>query len=123
MLKKDVIKLNSVGLVYQSAESFSVKKIVRMVFNKELKKSFLLQYKALNDISFNIKKGNVYGIIGNNGAGKSTLLRLLSGAMSPTSGTIERHYSTINLLALGVGFTRDMTGYENIYLNGMLLGF
>lgn len=122
-MKKDVIKLNSVELIYQSAESFSVKKFVRMIFNKELKKSFLLQYKALNDISFNIKKGNVYGIIGNNGAGKSTLLRLLSGAMSPTSGTIERNYSTINLLALGVGFTRDMTGYENIYLNGMLLGF
>ena len=120
---EEIIKVNSVGLIYKSAESLSIKKALKMLLNKNYKASFLLEYKALEDISFSVKKGSVYGIVGNNGAGKSTLLRILSGAMSPTEGNIERRYKTINLLALGVGFTRDMTGYENIYLNGMLLGF
>ena len=120
---QEIIKVDSIELVYQSAESLSIKKAVKMLFNRDFKKTFLMHYKALDGVSFSIKKGSVYGIIGNNGAGKSTLLRILSGAMSPTSGHIERNYNTINLLALGVGFTRDMTGVENIYLNGMLLGF
>lgn len=120
---EDVITLKNVDLIYRSAESLSVKKITKMLLNGKWKSSLQAEYRALHGISFSIEKGSVYGIIGNNGAGKSTLLRILSGAMSPTSGTVKRHYRTINLLALGVGFTRDLTGYENIFLNGMILGF
>lgn len=70
-----------------------------------------------------MERGKVYGIIGNNGAGKSTMLRVLSGVMSPNSGTVERNYQKINLLALGAGFSRELSGRDNIYLNAMLLGF
>ena len=118
----EVIKVNNIDLIYRSAESLSVKKIVRMMMGKG-QSHILSNYKALNNVSFSLEKGKVYGIIGNNGAGKSTLLRVLSGVMSPNTGTVERNYKTINLLALGVGFSEELSGMENIYLNGMLLGF
>lgn len=120
---EEMIILKDVDLIYRSAESLSVKKIVKMFMSGKHKRGLRSEYRALHGISFTIERGSVYGIIGNNGAGKSTLLRILSGAMSPTSGTVERHYRTINLLALGVGFTKELTGYENIFLNGMILGF
>jgi len=119
---EEIIKAEDIELVYQSAESLSVKKAINMLFSKD-KENILVKYKALDKVSFSIEKGKVYGIIGNNGAGKSTLLRILSGVMSPTAGKIERNYKTINLLALGVGFSREISGYDNIFLNGMLLGF
>lgn len=119
---KEIIKAEDIELIYQSAESLSIKKAVKMLFSKD-KENILVKFKALDKISFSIEEGKVYGIIGNNGAGKSTLLRILSGVMSPTAGKIERNYKTINLLALGVGFSREISGYDNIFLNGMLLGF
>ncbi len=119
---EEIIKAEDIELVYQSAESLSIKKAIKMLFSKD-KENILVKFKALNKVSFSIEKGKVYGIIGNNGAGKSTLLRILSGVMSPTAGKIERNYKTINLLALGVGFSREISGYDNIFLNGMLLGF
>ncbi len=118
----DLIKIKNISLRYQSAQMLSVKKICRKLFGKE-ESSILNRYEALQNISLTIQKGKVYGVIGNNGAGKSTLLRVLSGVMSPNQGNIERNYKTINLLALGVGFSSELTGMENIYLNGMLLGF
>ena len=120
---ENIITLKDVSLVYSSAEALSVKKIVKMLLSGQRKPKLRSEYQALHGISFSILRGSVYGIIGRNGAGKSTLLRILSGSMSPTSGTVERNYQTINLLALGVGFTKDLTGYENIFLNGMILGF
>ncbi len=119
---EEIIKAEDIELVYQSAESLSIKKAIKMLFSKD-KENILVKFKALDKVSFSIEKGRVYGIIGNNGAGKSTLLRILSGVMSPTAGKIERNYKTINLLALGVGFSREISGYDNIFLNGMLLGF
>lgn len=78
---------------------------------------------AVNNVSFNIKKGEVVGVIGTNGAGKSTLLKLISGVLKPTEGTVSIYGSIAPMLELGAGFNPDLTGRENIFLNGAILGF
>lgn len=85
--------------------------------NKEKKK-----ITVLDDISFNVKKGEVLGIIGRNGSGKSTMLKLLSKIIRPNSGTIETCGRTSCLIELGAGFHPDMTGRENTYINASIFG-
>ena len=77
---------------------------------------------ALKDISFDVNKGDIIGIIGTNGAGKSTLLKILSQITFPTSGSIELKGRVASLLEVGTGFHPELTGRENIYLNGTILG-
>lgn len=77
---------------------------------------------ALDDVSFEVKKGEVVGIIGTNGAGKSTLLKTLCRITPPTRGRIEIHGRVASLLEVGTGFHPELTGLENIYLNGTILG-
>lgn len=95
---------------------------------KELFQALLRQQKtreyvhALNDVSFTIEKGESVGIIGKNGAGKSTLLQLIAGVSSPTSGTLEVHGRIAPFISLGAGFHPELSGYENIILNGVILG-
>jgi ABC-type polysaccharide/polyol phosphate transport system ATPase subunit len=79
-------------------------------------------FTALKDISFEIKKGETVGIIGPNGSGKSTILKLIAGVMWPTSGTIKVKGKISPLIELGAGFHPELTGKENIYLNGAILG-
>lgn len=78
---------------------------------------------VLDDISFEIKKGDFYGIVGRNGSGKSTLLKMLAGIYAPNKGSIEVRGSLTPFIELGVGFNPELTGRENVFLNGALLGF
>lgn len=77
---------------------------------------------ALNDINLSIKKGEKVGIVGRNGSGKTTLLKIMSGIATPTRGSLHTHGRVVSLIDLGAGFHSDISGYQNIYLNGMLLG-
>jgi len=88
-----------------------------------LRKSYHHDFYALDDVSFEVKKGETVGIIGKNGAGKSTLLKIITGVLTPTKGSVEVRGKIASLLELGAGFNPEMTGLENIYLNGTLMGF
>ena len=86
------------------------------------KKRFYEEFRALDNISFDVKRGECVGIVGKNGSGKSTLLQIIASTLSPTSGTIEFNGKVAALLELGSGFNPEFTGRENIYMNAMILG-
>lgn len=87
------------------------------------RKSYHKDFYALKDLNIEVKKGEMIGFIGENGSGKSTLLKIITGVLTPTSGKVEIKGKIAALLELGSGFNMEYTGYENIYLNGMILGF
>ena len=88
-------------------------------FRKKYHKDFF----ALKDISFEVKKGETFGIIGKNGSGKSTLLKIITGVLSPSSGNVTVNGRVSSLLELGAGFNPELNGIENIYFYGTINGF
>ncbi len=115
--KEIAITVKDLHVYYRDMNRFSLKK--SGLKDKGSGKVF----KAVKGVSFEIPKGQILGICGKNGSGKSTLLRAISGIFSADSGSINLHGNSISLLSIGVGFQKQLTGYENIYLSGMLLGY
>ena len=81
------------------------------------------EFTALDDVSFTVKRGETLGLIGRNGAGKSTMLKVISGILKPTAGSVVCHGNVVPMLELGSGFDMDLTGRENVFLNGAILGY
>jgi ABC-2 type transport system ATP-binding protein len=84
---------------------------------------FFDEFWALRDVSLEIRKGEVFGLVGLNGAGKSTILKTVAGVLKPTQGVVETHGSIAPLIELGAGFDPDLTARENVYMNGAVLGY
>ena len=120
--KELMIRVSDVSMRFRMEEdrSASLKETVTKLLSRKLK---FKEFYALHDVSFDVHKGDVLGIIGRNGAGKSTILKIISGIMKPTKGEVERFGNIVPMLELGSGFDMDLSGRENIFLNGAILGY
>lgn len=120
--KVPIISIENVSMKFRIAEerSSSLKEFfIRMLEGKNTYREFY----ALKEVSFAVYPGEVVGIIGTNGSGKSTLLKLVAGALTPSEGKIEVDQKKVQLLTLGTGFDLELTGRENVYLNGAIIGY
>lgn len=121
-MAQDIIQVNNITVRYKiandrvsSLKEFVIKKIKKSITEKE--------FLALDNVSFTVKKGDVVGVVGRNGAGKSTLLKVVSGIQKPASGNIVLNGRVVPMLELGAGFDMELSGKENVYLNGAVLGY
>ena len=116
-MKECAILVKDLVIRYREMERCSIKNRLFQDKKKEMP-----YYEAVKGISFSVAKGEILGIIGKNGCGKSTMLRAIAGIYSPDAGYIETFDNKVSLMAIGVGFQPQLTGRENIYLSGVLLG-
>ncbi|WP_022760727.1 ABC transporter ATP-binding protein [Butyrivibrio sp. AD3002] len=122
MIKNPIIQVKNLTMKYKISTSnvSGLKEYLIKTIKKEISYRKLL---ALNDVSFDIYKGEVVGIIGTNGSGKSTLFKLIAGAINPTEGEIIVDRKHLQMLTLGTGFDLELSGRENVYLNGAIIGY
>ena len=119
-----MIKLENISMRFNLGieKNYSIKEAFISIFDKK-RRPKKTDFWALSDVSFEIKKGEVIGLIGSNGAGKSTLLKVVSGVMKPTKGKVTVNGQVSPMIELGAGFDMELTARENIYLNGAILGY
>jgi lipopolysaccharide transport system ATP-binding protein len=110
------------GEIYDSLRDLIPATVARLGRRRQTGALREKEFWALDDISFEVRRGEAFGIVGSNGAGKSTILKLLSGIMKPTRGSVTVRGRLSALIEVGAGFHPDLTGRENIYLNGTILG-
>jgi ABC-type polysaccharide/polyol phosphate transport system ATPase subunit len=119
---ENVSKRFARGEMHDSLRDFIPSLFARLAGRARASSTARKEFWALQDVSFELKRGEAFGIIGANGAGKSTVLKLITGIMQPTTGRIELNGRLSALIEVGAGFHPDLTGRENIYLNGTILG-
>lgn len=117
-----MIEVENVSISYKMMKDRvkSIKEYIVQVLKHKIQYE---EFRALNNVSFEVKKGEVMGIIGKNGAGKSTLLKVISGILKPSEGSVRLKGNVVPMLELGSGFDFDLSGRENIFLNGAILGY
>jgi ABC-type polysaccharide/polyol phosphate transport system ATPase subunit len=118
-MEKVAITVKKLNIKYRGLKKIKLRKVI---FSRQ-KDSRVDISEAIKDVSFEVEKGKILGIVGKNGSGKSTLLRAIAGIFSPDKGNIDIHGNSVSLLSIGVGFLPKLSGRENIYLAAMLLGF
>ena len=118
-----MIKVDNVGIDFNinRGKVRSLKEILFAKVEDEIANNKM--FKALDGISFEVNKGEIFGIIGGNGAGKSTLLKIMAGIMKPTFGSVTVYGSIAPMIELGTGFDFELSALENIYLSGSILGY
>lgn len=121
-MTEKIIEVKNVSMIFKVSsgsanglKDFFIQKLKGNMKSRKLK--------ALDDISFDVYKGEVVGLIGTNGSGKSTLLKIVSGVLNPTEGHVKVDRNKVQLLTLGTGFDMELTARENVYLNGALIGY
>ena len=119
---QNMIEVENVSMHFRMANDrvTSIKEYLIRLMKRNLDFS---EFIALENVSFNVQKGEVLGLIGHNGAGKSTILKVISGILKPTAGHVRLRANVVPMLELGSGFDLEMTGRENIFLNGAILGY
>ncbi|MEK5282083.1 MULTISPECIES: ABC transporter ATP-binding protein [Paenibacillus] len=121
-MEEVIVDINNVSMCFNmttekisTLKEYLIKKLKRQISYTE--------FWALNDVSFKIRKGEIFGVLGLNGAGKSTLLKVIAGVLKPTIGSVEVFGRMAPLIELGAGFDAELTARENIFLNGAVLGY
>ena len=117
-----IIEVNDVSVRFRMAND-RISSIKEYAIAKVTRKLEYNEFEALKHVSFDVRRGEVVGLIGHNGAGKSTMLKVISGILKPTEGSVTVRGNIAPMLELGSGFDFDMTGRENIFLNGAILGY
>ena len=122
MGKEAMIRVEDVTMRFRinSDKILSLKEFVTTALRGKLRYD---EFTALSHVSFEVRKGETLGLIGRNGAGKSTMLKVISGILKPTEGKVEVQGNVVPMLELGSGFDFDLTGRENVFLNGAILGY
>ncbi len=122
MNSENAVELRNINMEFNMSNE-KLESLKEYFIKLATRKLMFQKFVALDNVSFDIKKGDVFGIVGLNGSGKSTTLKIVSGILTPTSGTVNTCGTIAPLIELGAGFDMDLTARENIYLNGSVLGY
>jgi ABC transporter. len=117
-----LIKVDNVSMKFNLGKD-KVNTLKEFLIKKAKHQIVVNEFWALKNISFEVKPGEVLGLVGSNGAGKSTLLKIIAGVMKPTKGTVIRQGTLAPMIELGAGFDMELTARENVFLNGAILGY